>query len=324
MGQIFFQKYAFLSEESVCSFTQALTPCCRCWCPAFPHRHFASWIFSRNSRTVQVCPRPVLELLWCHPRRPGKGLPLILPDLLFISFHRVSVQVEVPLGCPRYQQCHGICLRIWKFILVQPGGKQGYDNTLISVWFWRYSRVGNWWKSFHWCRLGQNPCGWDDLILYWCLLQKGIKEWLWITMRIGNAGSGLDGGLALRCQNSGESKLLCLTLPWQRDTNQGFRRVKEAAVSVSCFPEELPWRFPMFCGSAASALVPLCTPLPGSPCWHRPLCPCSEGVTGVPQPLLVLSPGAQLLVSPVLEQGWSRAWKWISWLLALPVRPKHH
>lgn len=48
-----------------------------------------------------------------------------------------------------------------------------------------------------------------------------------MTMRIGNAGSGLDGGLALRCQNSGESQLPCLTLPWQRDTNQGFRRVKE-------------------------------------------------------------------------------------------------
>lgn len=50
----------------------------------------------------------------------------------------------------------------------------------------------------------------------------------------------------------------------------------------------------------------------------------SRGHVQVPQPLLILSPGAQLLVSPVLEQRWSRAWKWISWLLALPVRPKHH
>lgn len=72
--------------------------------------------------------------------------------------------------------------------------------------------------------------------MYRCLLQKGIREWLWMTMRIGNAGSGLDGGLALRCQNSGESQLPCLTLPWQRDTNQGFRRVKEQECQSAAFP----------------------------------------------------------------------------------------
>lgn len=63
-----FQKCSFLSGKSVSSLT---------------------WI---------LC----TELLWCRPRRPEKGLSIILPDLLFISLHIESVQNKVPLGCPNY------------------------------------------------------------------------------------------------------------------------------------------------------------------------------------------------------------------------------
>lgn len=44
----------------------------------------------------------------------------------------VSVQNEIPSGCPRYLAMHGILLRIWKFSGSE--GVGGCDDALITLW----------------------------------------------------------------------------------------------------------------------------------------------------------------------------------------------
>lgn len=98
-----FPKYSFLTGESVCSLSRMLIPQRQALLPGgLSDRRFSS--LTPSPETAQRCKfseASDTELSRCRPRRPEKGLSIILPDL-FIPLHTVSAQNKVSLGCPNY------------------------------------------------------------------------------------------------------------------------------------------------------------------------------------------------------------------------------
>lgn len=75
------------------------------------------------------------ELAWRHPSSREKGLSIILPDLLFISLCTVSVQTEVPLGCPNYPAMPWNAfesMEIHPFVVIRGGwGNDNINNSVV-------------------------------------------------------------------------------------------------------------------------------------------------------------------------------------------------